>query len=295
MERYRTLLFVPGIKKNWFEKVTSYQADGIILDLEDSVSIQAKSEARQYVSKAIPVLASKGVNVFVRINKVHDGFDKDDLRSIVQAGLRGIVLPKIDGPEEIEQLTDIVKALEEQKGLKTGDIGILPILETAKSMQFAYEIACCDRVIGIAGLAAKNGDVARALGYQWTSKGLETLYMRSKVVMAARAAGVIPYGGLWQDVHNLEGLRRSSEFNRQLGFDGELILHPSNVSIVNEIYSPTKEDIAYYQGMVEAFELAERSGETAIMYQGEHIDYAHVKTAKEVLANAQRLGLVIQK
>ncbi|WP_085990907.1 HpcH/HpaI aldolase/citrate lyase family protein [Oceanobacillus senegalensis] len=292
MKRYRTLLFVPGIKKKWFENIPSYNADGIILDLEDSVPANLKEEARQYVSEAIPNLSSKGVDVFVRINKGAEEFDKEDIHSIVMDGLQGIVLPKIDGPDEIEQLSKHIKELEEKQGLAIGGIGLLPILETAKSMQLSYEIASCERVLGIAGLSAKNGDVARSLGYQWTSEGLETLYMRSKVVMSARAAGVSPIGGLWQDVHNLEGLRKSSEFNRQLGFVGELVLHPSNVSIVNDIYSPSKEEIDYYEGLVEAFKNAERNGETAIMYKGEHIDYAHVKTAKKVLETVKNMNII---
>jgi citrate lyase subunit beta / citryl-CoA lyase len=102
MKRYRTLLFVPGIKKKWFENITSSQADGIILDLEDSVPVDLKSEARQYVSEAIPVLFSKGIKIFIRINNRANGFDKDDIKAVVKEGLQGIVLPKIDGPDEIE-------------------------------------------------------------------------------------------------------------------------------------------------------------------------------------------------
>lgn len=287
MRNYRSLLFVPAIKKNWFEKIPSYGADGVILDLEDSVPIQLKKEARGYVEQAIPELSAVGVHVFVRINRL-DEFDRGDLMAVVQPGLAGIVLPKLDGPEEIEELSRYLNELEEKKGLECGFVKLLPILETAKSMQLAYEIACCERVMGIAGLSAKNGDVARALGYQWTAEGLETLYMRSKVIMAARAAGVQAIGGLWQDVHNIDGLRRSASFNRQLGFVGELILHPSNAPVVNEVYAPSEEDIEYYSGMVEAFEAAEKKGESAIMYRGEHIDYAHVKTAREILIVAEQ-------
>ncbi|MCM3569016.1 CoA ester lyase [Neobacillus mesonae] len=285
MKIYRTLLFIPGIKKQWFANITSSQADAVILDIEDSVAVELKTLARQYVSEAISELSSKGVHVFVRINVGPEGFNLEDIKAIVKVGLQGIVIPKVDGPDDIDRLSSLVKENEERQGLPAGSIRFLPILETAKSMQLAYEIASCKRVMGIAGLSAKNGDVARALGYQWTAEGLETLFMRSKVVMAARAAGVMPIGGLWQDVHNLEGLRKSSKFNRQLGFDGELVLHPSNVPIVNEIYSLSDDEIAYYREMVEVFERAEKQGKTAIMYKGEHIDYAHVKTAKEVLSH----------
>lgn len=289
MDIYRTLLFVPGIKKKWFEKIPSYHADGVILDLEDSVPLNLKAEARKNVAEAISVLSSQGVKVFVRINKGLKEFDMEDLQAVVQQGLTGIVLPKPDGPEEIERLSDCVSVLEADNHIPVGTTFFIPILETARSMQLAYEIACCERVIGITGLSAKNGDAARALGYQWTPEGLETLYLRSRVVMSARAAGVSPIGGLWQDVHNLDGLKENALFNRQLGFEGELVLHPSNISILNEVYSPSDEEIAYYSGMIKAFERAEQNGETAIMYEGEHVDYAHVKTAKEVLASVDRM------
>ena len=111
--------------------------------------------------------------------------------------------------------------------------------------------------------------------------------MKSKVVMAARAAGVTPIGGLWQDVHDLERLKISAKKNRELGFDGELVLHPSNVSIINETYSPSEEEIAYYRDLIETFNAAKEKGNATVMYDGSHIDYAHVETAKNVLKFAE--------
>lgn len=290
MNRYRSLLFVPGNKPLWFKKVPGYETDAVILDLEDSVPLESKEQARIDVANAISDIATSGTKVFVRINKGLQGFDLEDVKATLSVDLEGFVLPKVESPEEIEELSKRLAEVESAKGILEGTVKLLPILETARSMYFAYEIAICSRVIGITGLSAKNGDVERALGTQWTAEGLETLYMRSKVVMAARAANVTPIGGLWQDVHNLEGLKKSSSFNRQLGFDGELLLHPSNVSIVNAIYSPTEEEIAFYEGMVQAFRNAEQQGISAIMYEGDHIDYAHVKTAETILSYARSLN-----
>lgn len=289
MDRYRSLLFVPGNKPLWFKKVSSYGTDAVILDLEDSVPLELKEQARKDVAGAIADIATSGTKVFVRINKGIDGFDMEDIETTLCTDLEGFVLPKVDGPEEIEQLSKKLSEFEGEKGLLEGSVKLLPILETALSMYFAYEIAICTRVIGITGLSSKNGDVERALGTQWTAEGLETLYMRSKVVMAARAANVTPIGGLWQDVHNLEGLKKSVSFNRQLGFDGELVLHPSNVEIINECYSPSDEEIAFYEGMIDAYKTAKEQGISAIMYKGDHIDSAHVKTAETILSYAKLL------
>jgi citrate lyase subunit beta/citryl-CoA lyase len=289
MKTLRSILFVPGCKPKWFEKISSSGADGVILDLEDSVPLHLKSEARTLVSDKISILAQNTQQIFVRINRSNYSFDLDDLEAVIQPNLAALVLPKVNGPEDIEHLSNLIADIEIKKNLQVGTTKFIASLETARSIYLAYEIACKDRVISLAGISTKNGDVSRSVGFQWTPEGLETLYIKSKVVLAARAAGITPIGGIWQDVHEFEGLRKSAQLNRQLGFSGELVLHPSNVSIINEIYTPSDEEINYYRGMIEAFDIAEREGRSAILYDGEHIDYAHIKTAKEVLKLASNL------
>ena len=284
MQVYRSLLFMPGNKPKWMANIASLSADAVILDLEDGVPHQEKETAREHVREVLR--QTDGLNqpdIFVRINRTEDEFDQKDLEAAMQPGLSGIVLPKVYEPEEINQLAIKMAELEKENGMAEGGTKLLPILETAKSMYFCYDIANCDRVIGITGLSSKNGDVERALGTQWTFEGTETLYMKSKVVMAARAAGVTPISGLWQDVHNLEGLEMSAKKNRQLGFDGELILHPSNIDIINQTYSPSEEEIDFYRGLIETFNKAKDKGEATVMYEGSHIDYAHVQTARKIL------------
>ncbi|MBM4763504.1 CoA ester lyase [Bacillus sp. B15-48] len=289
MKPFRSMLFVPGSKQNWFSKLATYYTDSIILDLEDSVPNHLKSEARKNVTAAIAPLTEQKQRIYVRVNRGPYGFSIEDLEAIIQPELEGVVLPKIDGPEDIETLTSIVSEIEYKKNLKIGSTKFVATLETARSIYFAYEIAVKERVICLAGVSPKNGDVARSLGYQWTVEGDERLYIRSKVVLAARAANVLPIGGLWQDVHNLDGLRKAAMGNRKLGFVGEMVVHPSNVSIINEIYSPSEAEIIHYKGMIDAFEKAEKEGIAAILYEGEHIDYAHVKTARQILKFAENI------
>lgn len=287
MQVYRSLLFIPGNKPKWMANINQTEADAIILDLEDSVPDDEKANAREHVKAALEQWGHlEKPALFVRINRSENGmsvFEQRDIEAAMQPGLSGIVLPKVYDPHEINQLSDELTIAEKRKGMESGNTKLLPILETAKSMYFCYDIAMCERVIGITGLSSKNGDVERALGTQWTFEGTETLYMKSKVVMAARAAGVTPIGGLWQDVHNLEDLKVSAKKNRQLGFDGELVLHPSNVAIINETYSPSESEIAYYRGLIDAFHDAKEKGNATVMYEGSHIDYAHVQTAKNIL------------
>lgn len=283
MRPIRSMLFVPGSKKNWFEKIPTYQTDTVILDLEDSVPDYLKDEARDNVAKAIEPLSKLGQRVYVRINRGPYCFDIQDLEAVIQPELEGIVLPKIDGPEDIDIITSIVSEIEYKKGIEVGLTKYVATLETAKSIKFSYEIAVKERVVGLAGISPKSGDVERALGYQWTVEGLERLYIRSHVVLAAKAANVFPIGGLWQDIKDLEGMKKSALFNKQLGFTGEMLIHPSHVDIVNEVYSLSDKDIAYYKGLIETFENGLKEGKAAVVYEGEHIDIAHVKTAKQMI------------
>jgi citrate lyase subunit beta/citryl-CoA lyase len=283
MKPIRTMLFVPGSKSKWFNNIPTYESDTIILDLEDSVPINLKDEARRNVATSIAPLAEQHQRIYVRINRGPYGFDIEDLEAVIQPELEGIVLPKINGPEDVDTLSSIVSEIEYKKKLDIGSTKFVATLETARSIYFAYEIAIKERVIALAGVSPKNGDVARSVGYQWTPEGLERLYIRSQVVLAARAANVVPIGGLWQNIHDLDGLRKAAAFNRQLGFAGEMIVHPSNVSVINEVYSPSDSEIEYYKGMVEAFDNALVEGTGAVLYEGEHIDYAHVNTARQIL------------
>lgn len=283
MKPIRSMLFVPGSKKSWLEKVSDSKADTIILDLEDSVPDNMKSEARKNVHEAIKPLKEAGQRVYVRINRGPYCFDITDLEAVIQKELEGIVLPKLNGPEDVDVINSIVSEIEYQKDIEVGTIKFIATLETAESIQLAYEIGKKDRVIGLAGVSPKSGDVERALGYQWSMEGLERLYIRSKVVLAARAAKVFPIGGTWQDIHNLTGLEESVKFNRQLGFMGEMIIHPSHIEAVNEVYSASSGEINYFKGLVDIFEQGIKEGKAAVLYDGEHIDYAHYKTAKEFL------------
>lgn len=289
MKPTRSFLFVPGSRASWIDKIPGYHADAVILDLEDSVPLAAKAEARANVAAKIAALAAAGERVYVRINKSPFLYSMEDLNAVVVPGLEGIALPKPNGPEDVDMAALMVSEAETRNGLALGTVGLVPILETARSLQFAHDIALRPRVTALACASARNGDVARSVGFQWTREGLESLHFKSAVVIAARAAGKLPITGLWQEVHDLDGLRVAALAHRRLGFVGELLLHPSNVAVVNTAYSPSDEDIAYYEGMLTAFDAAQAEGRAAVIYDGEHVDYAHVKTAREIVEQARAL------
>lgn len=290
MKPIRSYLFVPGNKDTWIEKSIASKADALILDLEDSVPPAEKETARGIVANKLDWLAERGQRIYVRINRSPHLYDYDDLMAVIRPGVEGIFISKPNGPEDVHTASSMIAEAEYRNGVEPGSVRLVPLLETARSMQLAYEIAQHPRVSALVGATAKNADVGRALGYVWSPQGRESHYLKSRVVMAARAAGKPPIGGVWQQVKDLEGLAASSKLDRELGMAGELALHPSNVEIINRTYTPTDEEIAYYQGMIEALDAAQQVGRASVIYDGEHIDIAHVKTAREIIALARSMA-----
>lgn len=288
MQPMRSMLFVPGHREGWPAKAVASGVDGIILDLEDSVPSSMKEEARQIVASSIRSLASgsENVGVYVRLNPMESGIAGDDIEAVTIDGLDGYVVPKNYGARDIIQLDALITHYERRNGVQPGTIEIIIGHETAQSYVNCEEmIAASPRVKALFAGTARDADVSRSIGFEFTPQGLETLYFRSRVVLASRAAGLDwPLIGLWQDIEDLDGLRRFAVENRQLGYRGLVMIHPSHVPIANEVFTPSESDVAFYAGMIAAFEKAEAEGIAAISYEGHHIDYAHVKTAKEVVA-----------
>jgi citrate lyase subunit beta/citryl-CoA lyase len=291
MQPLRSLLFVPGNKPTWMEKALNYGADALILDLEDSVPGPDKRSARTYVRGALERLQDHGPLLTVRLNALDTGLASDDLEAILCPGLAAIVAPKIDTPQDVAVLDTLLTQGERRAGMPEGQVEIFPTLETARGIYHAYHIARSSaRVPTLCGTAGQGGDTARSLGYVWSKAGAETLYIRSKVLLEARAAGVAyPLMASWFNVTDLEGLRADAWLNRQLGYSGQIVVHPTHVPVVNEVFTPTPEDIAYYQGLLAAMENAERQGTAAVTYQGAMVDIAMVKTAQQMLALARTM------
>jgi citrate lyase subunit beta / citryl-CoA lyase len=289
MRPMRSMLFVPGNRPTWIAKALAAQPDALVLDLEDSVPVADKEGARRLVAEAVAAHKDASPLIYVRTNRGTHIYDYEDVMAVVRPGLAGIFVAKAEGPEDVDLLSRIIAAAEERRAMAIGGVKLVVALETARAVELAFGIASHPRVYSLCSAAAKGADVARNLGFNWTPQGLETLYHRSRAIVACRAAGKAnPIGGLWQDVHDLEGLRKFSQFNRDLGFRGEIVLHPSNVAVVNEVYSLSDAERSHFEGLIAAFEAAEAQGRASVMYEGEHIDIAHVATAREILRTHAR-------
>lgn len=290
----RSVLFVPGNKEDWMRKAPQYGPDALILDLEDSVPDSSKSEARLLVRKMAEELGPAGVNLFVRVNRLETGLTGLDLEAVTCPHIYGILLPKVESPSDVVEVDHLLSFFEKKAGMDSNQIRIDPALETAQGIRQSFDIAMAsDRVAHMGGSGGKGGDTARSIGFTWTPEGLETLFIKSKVLVDSRAAGIeYPISGGWFDIHDLDGLRRLAQQLKQLGYTGMHLIHPSHVPIVNQVFTPTREEIDHWKGLVEAMNDRRKEGSAVVTYGGDMVDVAHEETAKTMLAMVEEWGVL---
>ena len=286
----RSALFVPAHRRDWVAKAIRVSPGAVVLDIEDSVPPQHKLQAMAYLKSEIAELRAAGVAAFVRIQPLFDG-TAAELEAAVTEGLTAIVPPKVATADEVRRLHDLLSYAEGRAGLPHGNVGLLPLPETAQGMRDAYDLArASTRVRGIHSAVSGpvSGDFARAFGFRATAGGEEQLYLASKLVLDSRAAGAMyPIAGIFgiaQD--DLAAVERLIRRARDIGYSGVAVMHPSHVAIANAVYRPTAEEVEYFTGLLKAFETAEAAGLGAVSYQGAMVDYAMLSLAKEVLAEA---------
>jgi citrate lyase subunit beta/citryl-CoA lyase len=279
----RSLLFAPGNHPRKLEKVGSFGSDAIVLDLEDAVADAEKSAARELVRAALPTYDEGTVRI-VRVNSADTGRLDDDIAAIVCGELDCVMIPKVELPETLPLVDELIAAHEREQGLEPGRIRILALIETAKGLVRCEEIAAAapPRLFTlIFGL----GDFSVDIGVDVTPEGDELLYGRSRVVVAARAAGLpSPLDGPYLDIPNIEGLEEECRRSRRLGFQGRVVIYPAHVEPVQRVYSElTGEEAERCRRVVAAFEEAEAAGSASIQVDGRFIDYPLYERAKQKL------------
>lgn len=296
MKLYRSILFVPGNRAEWIDKAPKYGPDALIIDLEDAVPVPEKIEARAIVRAGIERSHKRGMPIVVRVNGLNTGLTGEDIEAVVTTGLVAIAIPKLEFVEEILKIDAWIEFFEKKAGLPPNTVEIIAIPETARGIMDIYKLAtACPRVGNIVGgVGARSGDVTKAIGYKWTRSGFETLYMASHMLLAARSAGIeYPLAAGSLEVSDLELVRSQLQRVREIGFRGSLLIHPSAVPLANEIFAPSKEEIEWNKGVLQAMYDAEQAGRAAITYDGMMIDYAHVRNALDLLHQAEAFGLEV--
>ena len=288
----RTGLLVCAGSEERIEAALACEADALYLDLE-SVPEERLPDARTVVRRIVAGDLATGRTVLVRVNSPASGWTLDDLEAAVAPGLYGVVLPKVERSHDVVAIDTLLGFLERRAGVSPGSIIIHPLIETAKAVRRAYRIGrSSSRVAHMGGVSAPSGDLSRALGFQWTAEGLETLYVRSKVLVDARAAGVrYPLSGLAPVEDDLEELRRIALAARRLGYQGMLVGYASHVGIVNEAFTPSRKEIERWLGIVEAAARAREQGARPA-FRGRRLDEATVKWVEDNLELARRLRLI---
>jgi citrate lyase subunit beta/citryl-CoA lyase len=265
----------------------------MIFDLEDSVPLNAKNEARKNIADALAAGLKKPM--FLRISNPRAGDFMADLQVLANASsllnVAGIVLPKADDAEDIQAVAKALKVVESKHNMQEGTLSILPLIETCLGLRNGFDIAkASTRVIGMALASAEQGDFMVDLGGRWTPRSLALAYPRSKLVVDARAAGVQwLVDGVFMNLKDTDMLREECLIARELGFVGKMAIHPTQVDVMHTVFSPSELEVAYARGLIAAFRDGEARGVGAVKYEGMMVDYANVRLAERTLALAGAL------
>lgn len=281
----RTMLYLPGNNPNMLVRGHLFGSDGIIMDMEDAVALSEKDAARIMISKFLRRGDFGSVEVTVRINGADTEFWKKDLEAVVPCKrLDGIRLPKADSPQVVKDVDEELSRLEDKYGIAQGHIKLFCILETAYGIWHAYDVATASR--RVTAILPGGEDLVADLKTSRTPEGTELEWSRRMIVIAARAAGVDAIDLMFPRVTDDEGLRRDAQFSKDLGFDGKSVIHPNQIPVIHEIFTPSEKEIEKAQRIIAAAENARARGLGTVSVDGRMVDVPVVKRAHYILVKA---------
>lgn len=290
MDLKRSWMFVPGHRQKMIDKALGLGSDAIMLDIEDGVAPGEKDTARKLIAAALGrERLRRSPARFVRINAIGHERMAADLEAVLRPGLDGLVLPKVETPEEVLKVAAILKEREPAVKVERGGVKFLVAIESPKGLLNAPAIAAStDRVIGLMFGAE---DYGRELGLPTSREGeaRDLIYARSAMVVAAASAHVQAVDGVWVDLQDGDGLLGFARQSRRLGFSGMSLIHPSQIDPINGVFSPTPEEIDYSQRVVQAYDEAVARGDGSIAFGGQLIDRPIVERARRTLVMAEML------
>ena len=285
----RSMLFLPGNTPNIIVNGEILGADAVILDLEDAVAPAEKDSARILVRNAIKYMGFGKCEVIVRINAIDTPYWQKDLDAIIPVRPSLIMPPKTSCAADVLAVDAYIAQLEEKLGMPQESVGLIPLIETALGVENAFQIAsACKRVKAI---FLGGEDLTADLRCKRTKEGHEIAYARSRMVCAARAAGVEVYDTPFTDVNDDEGIYVDAQYAKSLGFTGKSAISPRHVKAINEVFSPSMKDIDYAYEVMEAIRIGKEQGKGAVSLRGKMIDAPIVSRARQTIAAAEALGL----
>jgi len=290
----RSVFYIPGSNDKMVSKAPSIPADVITLDLEDSVAPAEKPRAREIVRENLKFAANGGSRVYVRINNWETLMTNDDLEAIVHEGLNGVCLAKCGHPDNVIRLDWKLEELERRRGLEVGSIAIQLLIETAKGVINAYASASASKRVN--SLIFGAVDFTKDMRVKLTSEGVEQLYAHYYTAVAARAAGCVAIDCPFVDYANVEAFEKSTLEGRQMGYEGRMLIHPSQVEPSNRLYMPSEADMEWATGVVKVFEeegLAK--GAAAVAYKGKMVDTPVYENARQIIQTMKEISAMAGK
>ena len=286
---FRSVLYVPGNRPRMLAKAPTLPADAFVLDLEDSVPPEEKPEARRLVRDALVSGAFAGRTVLVRVTSLSSGLTADDLEAVIVPGLFGVDVPKVESPDDVREVEELLAWAEGRAGLDRGTLRVGIGIESPAGLLRAEAIGRASRRVASLSLGAE--DFTFNLGTQRSPTGEELFVPRTLIALAARALGVQALDTIYPDFRDPDGLTREAKLARQLGFTGKYAIHPDQLEPINRVFTPDEAEVRWAREVVEAYEAAQQAGLGSIAVGGRMVDRPIYERARRTLELAARWGL----
>ena len=289
MQLARTLMFVPSNRPNMVQRAHQTPADIIVLDLEDAVPPDEKAAARETVRASIESLHAAGKSVHVRVNNLDTKLTRDDLAAVVAPGLEALLYPKAQSGQEIRDLDVLIREQEYHKdGVTPGDTALIPMIETARAVLRCEDIArASSRIVG---LALGGEDYCADLAVSRTKEGRELEHIRRTMIHVCAAYGLSAFDGIYAILGDEEGLRADAAYARSIGMKGKYVVHPEQVSPVNQVFSPGAAEVEAARRLVAEFEAGVAAGHGTVRIAGQMVDVPIANRARELIAYAEAIA-----
>ena len=285
----RSMLYMPGNNPGMMQHVPAFGADSVLLDLEDAVSEREKDAARRLVSHFVKEIDFGNTLITVRVNGADTPWFEKDLEEIVPSAPVAVRVPKCHSPEDVKHADDVITRIEREREMPPGGVRIHAMLETAHGIELAFEIARASS--RLEALTLGGQDLTADIGVQKTRDGAELFYARGRVVMAAKAAGLMAFDTVWTDINDTEGLKNEARLAVQMGFTGKAAIHPSQVDVIHEAYRPDPKELRRAFRIVDAAKRAEREGKGVISVDGRMVDGPVVTRAFSLIGLGRLYGI----
>ena len=283
MALMRSVFYVPANNPKFIEKATTLPCDIVTLDIEDAIAPAEKAAARKLAAESYSKFAQLKSQLYVRINSWETGLTNDDLEALILPGLDGVTATKVRNADDIQRLEWKLAELEARRGIPEGSVKVCCLIETAMGVMNAYPICTASKRIVSAIFGAV--DFCADMRVTLTNTGKEQYFGRATVGVAARAAGITALDAPFADFSNLDAFTANTQESIQMGFEGRMLIHPSQIEIANKIYAPTEQEVAHARKVVKVFEEEGiAKGLAAVALEGKMVDTPVYVSAKGVLA-----------